>query len=356
MTVTNLFGAQLESMVKKVRRLAGSNGMDKEAYDAVRKQVSAEYMKNGRLDVVSATLGELNDSKAEQMLNEIITHCSESFYFEDRVLKTVVVPVAVRMRTRKDGDVTLIEGREDDLKTIAASIERRVGSRKVIFDNRMYSSNDLFYANPKKMCEFLLKLEAGEKQPEGGPKTVKVTSKSDSEWEMMYFLGVEVLDIGEKDRLNSEDAQRAMFAFRCHAEWAIAENNQVLFDTNVQADAKCYGFYYVNHGVKVGEEHVRSYRLASLLANMEFGVGGVRFKYAYDNLNFQVKLMVQSNLMTLEYKWKMLIGETTEPFKKALVESIDRVLPSDDVLEITELDMFDYEKVAESAGLTWGKR
>lgn len=343
-------------MLKKVRRLAASNGLDKAAYQAVRMQVSAEYIKDGRSNVVSATLGELNDPEAEQMLNEIITHCSETFYFEDRILKTVAIPVAVRLHTINDGDLTLSEGRENDLKSLALCIERRIGSRKIVLDSRIYAGNNLYYTNPKKMREFLVKLESGERQPEGGPKSTKLVSKSDPEWEMIYFMGVEVLDIGAKELLNSEESQRAMYSSRSHAEWAIAENNRVLFDTNVKADAKCFGFHYANQAVKIGEQHIRSYRLTALLAKHEFGVGGVRFKYAYDNFNFQVRLLVKGDLMTLEFQWKMLIGETLEPFKKALLESIDRVIPADDVLEITELEMFDYDMAAESAGLIWARK
>ena len=258
MSVTNIFSAQLESMLKKVRRLAASGRMDQAAYEAVRMQVSAEIMKDGRPDVVTAALGELNDAHAEHLLNEIITHCSETFYFPDRILKAIVVPVAVRVRANKEGELTLFEGREDDLATIATTIERKMGSRRVVFDNRLYPANNLYYARPRTMRDFLSKLEAGERQADGGPKSVTLNAQANSDWEMIYFLGVEILDPGAPACLNSEVAQRALYTFRSHAEWAIQESNQVLFNTRVNADAKCYGFHYVNEAVKIGEQQIRS--------------------------------------------------------------------------------------------------
>ena len=49
------------------------------------------------------------------------------------------------------------------------------------------------------------------------------------------------------------------------------------------------------------------------------------------------------------------LGEKLDPFKKALIESIERVLPSDEFLSITQIDMFDNGNEAIEVGITWMK-
>lgn len=353
MTVATIFDAQVDTLMKKVRRIALTNAKEGDVYEAVRRQVSGELVNQGKLEIVGAAMGELCNEPSVNVLTDLVAHCSETFYLQDRILNTIVVPVGIRLKSRVDSSCVIANGREDELKALAIAIKRQLGSRKVVFDNRLYDGKRLYYMNPKKMMAFLLKLEAGENLPDGGPVVISARSKSDSEWEMVYFLGVEVRDKNSKLQLNEESIQRGLMETRCHGEWALAESEAVLFDTDVDCDTKCHGIWYLNKGVAIGEDLIRSYRLQSFLSNFELGVVGVRFKYTHDEINFQVRLMVSSPLMTVEFKWKLYSDETLEGFKKALDLAIDRILPADDVIEKREIEIYDYAKAAKENGLIW---
>ncbi|MBK7006123.1 MAG: hypothetical protein IPH37_14145 [Burkholderiales bacterium] len=317
MTVTNLFNNQVDALLKKVQRLARSNGADKQAYDAVRREVSGEYTRNGLLDVTSATLGELNDPHAEVMLNAIIMHCSETFYFEDRILKPVVVPVGVQLKTAKDGTFTLTEGGHNHLTELAWWLERSSGSKKVVFDQRIYKAESVYYQFPRDLCAFLLKLEAGEANPAGGPKPTQLVSKAAPHWEMVYLLGVEVIDLDRQGRLDEEATQRKAMAYRRNAEWAFEQHRQIMFSRGtVEAKAKCHGFYYRNQGVRVGEEQIRTYRLITALNTLDLGAGGVRLRYVHDAWKNQVRLHMQTERMTTEYQWRMMGEESVGAFQR----------------------------------------
>ncbi len=353
MVVTSLFDTQVEQLAKKVRLLAASNGTDKHAYNAVRKQVSGELMNQGKLEIVAATLGALDDGDGAEVLTDIVSHCHDHFYFEDRVLSAVVVPVTVRLKSGMDGGVILKEAGERDLSALASRLQRQSGARKVVFDKRFYSGSSLFYGNPKKLMDFLVNLEAGADKPDGGPKNIDIRSKVDWEWEVVYLLGVEVLDHGQAQMLNEESAQREIVTFQYHGAWAISEADMVLFNTSIEAQATCHGVYYLGKGLALGEDLIRGYKLQSLLANFDQGASGVKFHYTHDALNFYVKLLITSHLMTVEYKWKLMGNESLDGFRAELDKAIDLVVPEDDVIVKRELDQYDYETLARKEGLTW---
>lgn len=353
MVVTSLFETQVEQLANKVRRLAASSGRDEQAYNAVRRQVSGELMNQGKLEIVAGALGALDDGEGAELLTEIISHCHDHYYLEDRVLSAVVVPVTVRLKSRTDGGVLLSEAGERDLSTLTSRLQRQFGARKIVFDKRFYDGKSLFYGNPKKLMEFLERLEAGEDKPEGGPKSVVIRSKAEWEWEVVYLLGVEVLDQGQAQVLNEESSQREIVKFHHHAAWAISESDSVLFNTHVEAQAQCHGIYYLGQGLAIGEDLIRGYKLQSLLANFDQGVTGVKFHYMHDQLNFFVKLLISSHAMTVEYRWKLMGNESLDGFKSELKKAIDLVIPADDVLVIRELDQYDYEALARAEGLIW---
>jgi hypothetical protein len=353
MSVSSLFEHRIESLARDVRRLDAGNGADGSLYESVRRQVSGELMNRGRYEVVSATAGKLLGERGEDRLKEIVMHCSERLYLDDRVLTAIVVPVAVRLTSRRDGGVVLSEGRKEDLMHLAEIVQKRSGASKVVFDTHLYTGSALHVADPRKIFEVLKRLESGEELGDIGPKTHEVKSCAEPTWEMVYFLGVEVTKSGVKQCLNDLQTQRALKEWRSHAEWALTETETVLFNRTCVTDAKCHGIWYLNKGVSVGEDLMRTYKLKSVIANFDQGVKGVYFFYTHDVFGSQVKLLVSSHLMTIEYRWKILSGETLDGFKKALDEAIDLYVPNNEINEKQELDLFAYDEMAQKRGLEW---
>lgn len=352
MTVVTLFDGQVAALVGAVRRLNASNGADAEAYTAVRRQVTGELVNRGSLDMVSAAMGILGET-ASGRLKDVVSHCSEKFYFEDRVLCAIVVPVAIRLVSRVGGQIEIDKARPLDLSTTAKLLERRSGAKKVVFDTRLYDAKTLFHTKPKNLSTFLSQLADGEVLPEGGPRSITVRSAPEPQWQMVYFLGVQVTEPDAPLMMNEEGLQRAMAQWRCHIEWAITEHPAVMMNKSVTANARGHGYWYLREGVRRGENLVRKQKLKDLISNFDQGVDGVYFNYTHDLIGFQVKLLLSSHLMTVEFRWKLFADESVDDFRAALDEVIDLLIPANEVIEKREIDMFDYDALAQKRGLVW---
>jgi len=354
MSVTNIFDRQVDSLVDAVRRLVRSDGRDGAASDIVRKQVGGELMNYGRMQVVSGAMGELYGEPGCDLLKKAVRHHRETFYLPDRTLSAVVVPVAVRFKSRGAGDVQVVEAHPDEIDGLAQVVARKVGSNKVVFDTRLYEGTELFYFKPNEMLAFLQKLEAGERRPDGGPETTVVRSSAEPGWRVVYLLGVEVNEPGATLAMNTDEAQRLLREDRCHAEWALSEASGLLiFNNKATAEASCLGFWYVSRGVLEGETWLRGAQLYALMNGFDQGISGVKFRYALDEANHHVRLLITSALMTVEFRWKLLMGEGMEGFLDELDTVIAQLVPADDVLVKEEVPLYDYEKIARKAGLVW---
>jgi len=354
MTVTHLFDHQVDALVNAVRALANSHGKDSAARDTVRKQVAGELMNRERPHVVHAALSGLYGEPGRELLERIVRHHRETFYIPDRTLSAVVVPIGVRFRSHGQGDVQLAAVRAETVDGLARALERELGSRKAVFDTRLYEGDPLFYCRPNQLLAFLRRLEAGEPQPEGGPAPTAIRSNSDPDWRLVYLLGVEVNEPGATPALNTDDAQRLLVGTRLHAEWALSEASGLrILRTASRADVRCLGFWYLNRGVLEGETWLRGAQLYALMNGFDQGIGGVKFHYARDESNGHVRLLITSDLMTVEYRWKLFSGEGMEGFLEELDTVIARLVAADGVLVKEEVHLYDYETIARKAGLVW---
>ena len=105
--------------------------------------------------------------------------------------------------------------------------------------------------------------------------------------------------------------------------------------------------------MRVGEEQIRTYQLIAALNTLDLGAGSVRLRYVQDAWKNRVRLHMQTERMTTEYQWRMMGDESVGAFKKALWQAIAIVLPHDAVRDVAEIDLYDYENLAQQCGLTW---
>jgi hypothetical protein len=354
MTVTHLFDYQVDALVAAVDRLARSNGQDTAAKEAVRKQVAGELMNHGRLQVVSSALAELHGEPGCDLLRKIIAHHRETFYLPDRTLAAVVVPIRVRFRSYGKGDFQVAEMRPETVDGMACTVAQVVGSKKVVFDTRLYEGTEVFYFKPHRMLSFLEKLEAGERCPEDGPTPTVIHSSAEPDWRVVYLLGVEVNEPGATLAMNTDEAQRRLMEHRCHAEWALTEaSGLMIFNSATTADARCLGFWYANRGVLEGDTWLRGAQLYALVNGFDQGIGEVKFRYARDETNGHVRLLITSDQMTVEHRWKLFAGEGIDGFLQELDIVIARLVAADTALVKEEVHLYDYEKIARQAGLVW---
>lgn len=353
MKIANILQPQVDALVRNVTQLTWTPDGDPAAYDCVRKQISGELVRKQDLTVITAAMGQLEGQPECKVLNEIVTHCCETFYLPDRVLSVIVVPVAFRMKSRMDGQVVIGEGRKRDLELLASMMVSHTQGNKVIFDTRLYDGAVLYGAQPNTLLNFLTKLEAGEVRPEGGPPACVLRSEAEPTWRVVYFVGVEVTDQSSKRSLNTETTQRLLHDWQYVPERALQECDAVIFNRVAVAQAKSHGAWYLSQGLQVGESVERGYKLQSLLANFEQGVSGVQLHYIHDKISSSVRLLVSSQLMTIEHKWDLYLDESLDGFLKALDTAIDLMIPAVDVVAKREVDAHEYRQIASANRLGW---
>jgi hypothetical protein len=353
MGIENIFERQVMSLANKVRRLEATNGTNSDLYQSIRNQVAGELINQGQLAVVSAALGELcTEEAACQRLTDIVVNCSEHFHEPDRVLSAIVAPVAFRLEAPFGTPITLTEGDAENLKTLADMLKVATGSRVVVFDNRLYDKH-LFYSRANRVYRTLGKLADGVKQPDEGLKPCAARGGVEPNWQMYYFVGVQVTDLNAPLVFDDEATQRRIANMTYNAVWALTQCRSVFSKKEIQADGRSHGVWYRNRGVLEGEQAIRGHRLHSLLANFDHGVSGIKFYYVHDEIEFQVKLMITSHLMTAEHKWKLMGAEPLDGFRAALDYAIRMTVPNSDVVVVRQVDQYDYQRLAVQHGLHW---
>jgi len=351
--ISNIFEHQVQLLADRVRRLESSHGADQASYEWIRKQVSSELINKSRPEVASAALGELGCEHAGERLKDMLTHCSEHFYFEDRVLSAIAVPVAFRMKAPANNQIEISEGERRNLTTLAAMARNVTGSRNMVFDSHLYDGKGLYCCSAKRLLGRLQHLEKGILSPEVGPTKRVINAQSEPAWQMLYLLGVQVTDVEGGRVVNDENSQRRLGNWTYHAEWALSQCNKVLSDRGITAQAQAHGFWYLSRGIQEGEDKIRGHRLKSLLANFDQGVRGVKFHYVHESVEFQVRLMIVSQPMTVEFQWKLMGDESLDGFCKELAHSILQVIPDGSALVVQQIEMYDYRNLAHQHGLSW---
>lgn len=351
MNIKSIFNKQVEALVQDVLLLERSQGNDQQVYKRVRKQVSGELIHQGQLEITAAAIGALEDEAAISLLQSIVSHCSEHFYLSDRVLSAIALPVTFQMQSPPSCPLELQVGDASHLETLATVSRNLTQSRLMVFDNRLYSGQALFYSNAAKVYRHLCQLEVGVCHPEEGIKTNTASSNTDDCRQMLYFLGVQVTDLTHPRDLDSLESQRILGNWTHRAEWALTQCDPVLFAKGTRALAQCHGFHYLGRAVAEGEEIRRGLLLQSALANFDAGDHGVRLLYAHEFIHFQVKLLVISQAMVIEHCWKLMGSESIEGFRSQLDMAIALVLHRRDVQEVRQVELYDYEKLAREQGL-----
>ncbi len=352
MTIKTIFEHQVDALVKDVCRLHQSQGLDHKTYQKIRTQVSGELVNQGRLEIAAAALGGLDDEGACDRLKDIISHCSENFFLEDRVLSAIAVPLGLRMQSVGSAALSLGEADANWLSVLEQMATRITNARRIVLDTRLYDGKTLFYCSANKLYQYLRHLEAGSQTTVEVPHPCTVKSDENPSWQMVYLLGVQVTDLNGERALDTIETQRVLGKWTHRAEWALTQNPRVLFTKGIRAQAQCHGFHYLGQGLRVGEDIIRGYRLQETLVNFDQGDQGVKFFYVHVWTDFQVLLLAVSHVMTIEIRWKLMGAETLNGFREQLRQAIAVTMPTDTILVMEEVELYDYQKLARENGLS----
>lgn len=349
--VTALAQRRVERVKALAREVASSSGGGQDAFDKLRHSVAGELLNQGSIAVTQEAMQGLEGEEAQTVLKMAIQHANRVFYFEDRVLAAVVVPVAVRYMSDRPNAVSVWHGNVDSAKVLSMVVKNATKARHVAFDVRFYRGSQLLGARARELRDHLLAIESGEVQQKGLTKAAVLRAGPESNWEVVYFLGVCVFDKGREDALLDPKVEDALRRQGCHAEWAMDQADPVAWSMGVEAKTQCLGYYSMHRGIQLGEDRLRTLQLDSMVSNMEQGVMGVLFQYAEDAAQDKIRLLITTNVESAEFVWKRYGEEGDSAFRRALDEVIsDRVA---DVRDIQKLALEKYKATAAKQGVVW---
>jgi hypothetical protein len=336
-----------------VKELHASRGSDRECDRRVRRTVSGYLQSGARWTVLSATGGGLEPGPERELLARVIAECRQVVELEDRTLHSIVVPMAVRLRSEVHASKCVSDGAPEMLSLPSALIPRAIGALKVAFGTRLYSGKDLLYADARNLRDLMLQVEAGVEHPETAIKGTSVRAADAPQWQLVYVLGVAVLAPGARLWIDTDEAQRALMNVRRHFAGVFTDIKSIAFNHGIEGEAVCEGFWSLDVGVYKGENLRRQHQLERVLATLDKGDGSIELWHAHAPREHCIRLLINSTTGASEFRWELLAGESLEGFRDGLARAMAIHLRNVPTANQRETDLHAYEKNARDRGLSW---
>jgi hypothetical protein len=314
----DIFDHQVATLVSMVQRLQKTGGKDKELEVRVRNFVSFELIGRGAPDVTARAMGELDDAEAD-LLNEMVHHCSQTFYRTDAVWSAFAVPVAVNWHMQHHRRYRTNCGCKDTLDELALGIRQCVGAQEVFIDKRIYSATDLCATSARNLQDHLQQLVIGAPRLTAPLKSISLHSSSEPPWRMAYFLGVEVGDLNSKRRLQEPGVQDAMQGYLHLGVDALTKPNPampkpVIFALGAHGETVCHAPLYLHDAIRFGQKAMRGYRLRQMLQEISKEETRVTIYYTFNPLAYAFDLLLSGKWLTFELHWKLYSQEFIDEF------------------------------------------
>jgi hypothetical protein len=309
----DIFEHQIRSLVNLTQRWHATGGADKALEGRVRDFVSMELLGRGNADVIARALGELEDAEADR-LNDMVNHCSQTFYQTDVVWNAFAIPMAVRWHMQRNRIYLAKGGGGEYLKELAAGIRQCVGVQVVMLDRAIYSATALYMADPRKLHDKLQSLVHGPQRFTAPIPSMGLRSASEPPWRMGYFLGVEVTGKTAQRRLHDPGVRDALQSYLHLGADALTIPTSPKFDLGAHGETVCHHPLYLQDAIRFGEKTLRGYQLRQLLEEISNAEKSVTLYYAFDPLRYAYELLVSGAWLTYEMRWRLIAGETMDEF------------------------------------------
>ena len=313
MRTQDIFDHQVTTLVHLVQRLHKAVGTDSELATRVRKFVAFELIGRGTADVIARAMGELGDAEAD-LLNDTVNHCSQVFYRTDAIWSAIAVPVALRWNIQLQCAYSTSRGDEDFLKELADGIRQCTGAQAVILDKNIYSANALYGASAHQLHDHLQQLVVGAPRLAMPMKPMELRSANEAPWRMVYFLGVEVIDLKGIRRLHEPGVQDAMRSYLHLGADALTRQNCAMFKRGVRGETMCHSPMYMQDAIRYGQKALRGYRLRQMLEEMARDEARVTLYYSFNALQYSLDLLLSGKWLAFEMRWKLFREEAMDAF------------------------------------------
>lgn len=309
----DIFEQQIRSLVNLTQRWHATGGADKALEVRVRDFVSMELLGRGNADVIARALGDLDDAEADR-LNDMVNHCSQTFYRTDAVWNAFAVPVAVRWHMQRHRIYIAKSGGSEYLQELAAGIRQCIGAEAVMLDRSIYSAKALYMADARKLHDNLQNLVLGPQRFTAALPTMALRSASEPPWRMVYFLGVEVTAPNAQRRLHNPGVRDALQSYLHLGEEALTIPTSPKFDLGAHGDTVCHHPQYLRDAIRLGEKALRGYRLRQMLEEIAKAENSVTLYYAFNSLGYSFDLLLSGAWLAYEMHWRLFTGETIDEF------------------------------------------
>lgn len=318
----DIFEQQIRSLVNLIKRWHATGGEDKALEVRVRDFVSMELLGRGNADVIARALGDLDDAEADR-LNDMVNHCSQTFYRTDAVWNALAIPVAVRWHMQRHRIYIAKGGCCEYLKELAAGIRQCVGAQAVMLDRSIYSAKALYMVDARKLHGNLQRLVLGPQRYTAILPSLALRSASEPPWHMVYFLGVEVTGLNAKRRLHDPGVRDALQSYLHLGAEALTMPKTSTFDLGAHGDTVCHHPLYLRDAIRFGEKALRGYRLRQMLEEIAKVEESVTLHYAFNSLGYSFDLLLSGAWLAYEMHWRLFTGETIDEFLRDTAVAVD---------------------------------
>ena len=326
MRTQDIFDHQVTTLVNLVQRLHKAAGADRDLATRLRKFVSFELIGRGTADVIARALGELGDAEAD-LLNDTVNHCSQVFYRTDVIWSAIAVPDALRWNIQLQCAYKTSGGDKVFLKELADGIRQCTGAQAVILDKNIYSANALYGASAHQLHDHLQQLVIGVPRLALPLRPMALRSVNEAPWRMVYFLGVEVIDLKGIRRLHEPGVQDAMRSYLHLGADALTRQNCAMFKRGVRGETMCHSPMYMQDAIRYGQKALRGYRLRQMLEEMAKEEARVTLYYSFNALQYSLDLLLSGKWLAFEMRWKLFREEAMDAFLQDFETVMSAVAP-----------------------------
>lgn len=313
MRTQDIFERQVQTLVRLVQRWHHNGGADKELEGRFRNFVSGELIGRGTPDVIARALGELNDQEADR-LNDMVNHCSQTFYRTDAIWRAFAIPVAVYWQMKENRTYIANQGDRERLEALAAGVRQCVGARQVFLDTHAYSAGELFMANARHLHDHLQHLVTGAPRTTAPLNPMAVRNTSEPSWGMVYFLGVEVVETEARRRLREPCVQDALQSYLHLGADALTLPKSRLFAQCALGHTVGHSPLYLHDAIRAGEKSMRGYRLRQMLQEISKGEACVTLHFTVIPHRHAIDVLLSGVWLAYELRWVLYPEETMDDF------------------------------------------
>ncbi len=288
-------------------------GKDRELELRVRNFVSVELIGRGTPEVTARDLGELDDRQADR-LHAMVNHCSQTFYRTDGIWSALAIPVAVNWHRQLHRVYIARRGSKEYLDALAAGIRQSLGAQRVLLDTHIYSAMELYLASARSLHDHLQHLIIGASRTAAPLNPMVLRSASEPPWRIVYFLGVEVIDVKAKRRLNEPGVQDALQSYLQLGVEALTSPTSSMFADGAHGHTVCHSPLYLYDAIRFGEKAWRGYRLRQMLEEISEGEHCVTLYFAVVPLSNAVDILLSGVWLAFGMRWVLYPDETMDGF------------------------------------------